>query len=59
MTRLKKAVVEVLEDEVAVEDLAEVEDRLYAITMELYDIMLGTIRTLLQHASIANLMITL
>ena len=35
MTKLEKAVVEVLEEEVTVEALAEEEDKLFSITMEL------------------------
>ena len=53
MNRLVKTVDQISEDE-AVEEalaLAVAVDRLPAITVEVQDIMLGTVKTLLQHAS--------
>ena len=59
MIRLKEAVEETLEDEAVEEamDLAVAVDLLPVITVEEHDIMLGIARTLLQPASIVNLMI--
>ena len=56
LTRLKVAVEEISEDEAVEEamDLAVAVDQLPVITVEEQDIMLGTIKTLLQHASIVS-----
>ena len=56
MNRLVKAVEVISEDEAMEEpmDLAVAVDRSLAITVEEQDIMLGTVRTLLQPASIVN-----
>ena len=53
MNRLEKAVEAISEDEAVEEpmDLAVAMDMSPAITVEEHDIMLGTARTLLQHAS--------
>ena len=52
-----KVAVEVISEDEAMEelmDLAVAMDRSHAITVEEQDIMLGIVRTLLQHASIVN-----
>ena len=58
MNQLVKAVEEILEDEAMEEpmDLAVAVDRSPAITVEVQDIMLGTVRTLPQHVNTASLM---
>ena len=51
---------EAMEEALAmVKALAVAVDRLLVTTMELYDIMLGTVRALIRHVIIANLTITL
>ena len=65
MNRLMMAVVEDSEDEAMVEALAVVEtlamamDRLFVITVDPQDIMLGIVRTLLRDVNIASPMIIL
>ena len=65
MNQLILAVEKDSEDEAVEEALAMVKalamvmDRSLVTTAELYDIMLGTVRALLPHVTIANLMITL
>ena len=59
MIRLMLAVEEDLEDEDVEEAVATVANQSLVTTVEFYDIMLGTVRALPPHVTIANLTITL